>query len=89
MIWYSIDVSSSSNNHGGDIFCYIDGQSDAELRRTILIAGANNPTPVSGQKLLYLTPTTHTIQLWWATDGTGTLTATGIQRSLTILEEEL
>jgi hypothetical protein len=88
-IFFSGSFQSNSTNHGGTIACMVDGASDLEMRRDFLIGGASNPCSIAMQKFLWLAPGRHTVAIWWFTDGTGTLTAVGRQRSLTILEEEL
>ena len=88
LIFFSGTFSNSNNDRGGTFSCMIDDQSDAEMQRNVLFSGANDPYVVSMQKMVYLTPGTHTVEIWWAASA-NTLSNTGIQRSLTILEVSL
>jgi hypothetical protein len=88
LIMFSGVFSNSNSNQGGTFDCVIDGQPDLEMRRIVQFGGAANPYVVSMQKLVYLTPCTHLVEVWWVASA-NTLTNAGIQRSLTIIEEEL
>jgi len=86
-VLFSGTFSNSNNDRGGIFQCVVDGVSDAQMQRQFL-GQAGNPQCIAMQKLLYLTPGTHTVEIWWAATA-NTLTAAGIERSLTILEEAI
>jgi len=87
-ILFSGTFSNTNANRGAIITCIIDGVSAANMQRTVNIAGAGNDTPISTQGMFYLCPGTHTISMFFVAD-VNTATAVGIERSLTIIEEEL
>jgi hypothetical protein len=86
-VFFSGTFSNSNSDQGGIFRCLVDGQSDVQMQRQFA-AQADAKTVVSMQKILYLTPGNHTIAIWWAATA-NTLTAVGIERILTVLEEEL
>ena len=85
LIMFSASFASGSNSHGAIFDIKIDGQNDLEMRREALMQNTAYST-VSSQKMVYLCEGTHTVEAWWYTDGTGTATALGIARSLTIIQ---
>jgi len=86
-VWFSGTFSNSNSNQGGTFQCVVDGVSDVEMQRTQKMGGGDNGFVVVMQKLLYLTPGTHTVAIYWAASA-NTLTAVGLERSLTVSEEE-
>jgi hypothetical protein len=88
LIMFSGTFSNSNNNQGAIVTCVIDGVSKANMQRTTQEGGAGNNSTITTQGWFYLCPGSHTISMFFVATA-NTATAAGIERSLTIIEEEL